>query len=125
MTYDYGVTLDRILSSKMLTIPPAFFCRYLTSGWPASPIEQHNLNAELGPWTDHYAAGASMRASLDYKIPVPAQDRVKKDTLIPAVRAFKRKFPEPLLKAMDLTMELQPESRPHPVSQLQQALLLK
>ncbi|MGZ8163281.1 MAG: serine/threonine protein kinase [Methylobacter sp.] len=176
MTYDYGVTLDRILSSKMLAISPAFFLQVfnslltgidhihthnlvhldikpanilvrpgndallldfgaiqnflhqrvskksniLTHGF--SPIEQHDLNAELGPWTDLYAVGASMRTCLDYKIPVPAQDRVKKDTLIPAAKAFKRKFPEPLLKAMDWAMELQPENRPQSVSQLQQAL---
>lgn len=179
MTYDYGVTLDKILSNKMLTISPEFFLQVfnslltgiahihghnlvhldikpanilvrpgndallldfgaiqsfprqrvskksniLTNGF--SPIEQHDLNAELGPWTDLYAVGASMRTCLEYKIPVPALDRVKKDTLIPAVKAFKRKFPEFLLKAIDWAMELQPENRPQSVTQLQQALAVK
>jgi serine/threonine protein kinase len=179
MTYDYGVTLDKILSNKMLTISPEFFLQVfdslltgiahihshnlvhldikpanilvrpgndallldfgaiqsfphqrvdkksniLTHGF--SPLEQHDLNAELGPWTDLYAVGASMRTCLEYKIPVPALDRVKKDTLIPAVKAFKRKFPEALLKAIDWAMELQSENRPQSVTQLQQALAVK
>ncbi|MDD5579933.1 MAG: serine/threonine-protein kinase [Methylobacter sp.] len=176
MNYDYGVTLDKILNNKILTISPDFFLRVfnslltgiahihhhnlvhldvkpanilvrpgndallldfgaiqsfprqrgsqksniLTTGF--SPIEQHDLNAELGPWTDIYAVGASMRTCLEYKIPVPAPDRVKKDTLSPAVKVFKRKFPQSLLKAIDWAMELQPENRPQSVAQLQQVL---
>jgi serine/threonine protein kinase len=94
--------------------------KVLTKGF--SPIEQHDLSAPLGPWTDIYAVGASMRACLEYKPLIPATDRVHQDALVPAVKAFKNKFPEPLLKAIDWAMEVWPEQRPQSVAQLQQAL---
>jgi serine/threonine protein kinase len=93
--------------------------KVLTKGY--SPIEQHNLSAELGPWTDIYAVGASIRTCLENKIPVPALDRVNQDTLVPAVKAFKKKYPEYLLNAIDWAMALQPENRPQSVAELLQA----
>jgi len=176
MTYDYGVTLDKILSTKMLPITEQFLLtifnsllagvahihrqqlihldikpsnilvrpgndallldfgaiqsypkthlskesKVLTKGF--SPLEQHDLNAQLGPWTDIYAVGASMRACLDCKTPVAAPDRIRQDTLVPAVKAFKRKFPEHLLAAIDWAMALKPQQRPQSVEQLQRAL---
>ncbi|MGR9013104.1 MAG: serine/threonine protein kinase [Gammaproteobacteria bacterium] len=176
MTYDYGVTLDKLLSNKIVPISEDFLLsmfntllagvghihsqqyihldikpsnilvrpgndallldfgaiqsfpkshfskqsKVLTKGY--SPIEQHDLSAQLGPWTDIYAVGASMRNCLDNKTPVPALDRVRQDTLIPAVKALKRKFPEYLLKAIDWAMELQPENRPQTVDELLKAL---
>lgn len=151
MTYDYGVTLDKLLNTKSLSVSEDFFLSLFTSllaglghihsqqfihldikpsnilvrpgndallldfgaiqGYPKShlgkqskvltkgysPIEQHDLSAELGPWTDIYAVGASMRNCLENKTPVPARDRMQQDTLVPAVKVFKRKFPEHLL----------------------------
>ncbi|MDD5410578.1 MAG: serine/threonine-protein kinase, partial [Methylobacter sp.] len=176
MTYDYGITLNKLLKNKTVTISEGFLLaifnsllagldhihrhnfihldikpanilvrpgndallldfgaiqsltksnlskqsKIFTKGY--SPIEQHYLNAPLGPWTDIYAVGASMRTCLESKAPIPARERAKQDRLVPAVKAFKRKFPEYLLKAIDWTMELQPENRPQSVAQLQQAL---
>ena len=176
MTYDYGVTLDKLLRNKSLSVSEDFLLtlfnsllaglghihsqqfihldikpsnilvrpgndallldfgaiqsfpkshlgkqsKVLTKGF--SPIEQHDLSAQLGPWTDIYAVGASMRSCLENKAPVPAQDRARQDTLVPAVKAFNRKFPEHLLKAIDWAMALQPENRPQSVAELQQAL---
>ena len=94
--------------------------KVLTKGY--SPIEQHDLSTQLGPWTDIYAVGASMRNCLESKAPVPAQDRVQQDMLVPAVKAFKRNYPEQLLKAIDWAMALQPENRPQSVAELLQAL---
>lgn len=177
MTYDYGVTLDKILSTKMLPVTEQFLLavfnsllaglahihqhqfihldikptnilvrpgndallldfgaiqsypkthlskqsKVLTKGF--SPLEQHDLNAQLGPWTDIYAVGASMRACLDCKTPAAATERVKQDPLVPAVKAFKRKFPEYLLSAIDWAMALHPQQRPQSVGQLQRALV--
>ncbi|MDP3875828.1 MAG: serine/threonine-protein kinase [Methylobacter sp.] len=176
MTYDYGLTLDKLLKNKEVTVSEEFILtlfgtllsglghihsqhyihldikpsnilvrpgndallldfgaiqsyprshldkqsKVLTKGY--SPIEQHELSAQLGPWTDIYAVGASMRNCLELKTPVSAQDRVQHDTLIPAVKAFKRKFPEHLLQAIDWAMALQPENRPQSVAELLQAL---
>jgi len=177
MTYDYGLTLDKLLHNKSLPVSEDFLLtlfnsllaglghihkqqfihldikpsnilvrpgndallldfgaiqsfpkshlgkqsKVLTKGY--SPIEQHDLSAQLGPWTDIYAVGASMRNCLELKTPVPAQDRVRQDTLVPAVKAFNKKFPEHLLKAIDWAMALQPENRPQSVDELQQALI--
>lgn len=176
MTYDYGVTLDKILHRKMLPITEEFLlavfplllngieavhqkglvhldikpaniliraendpllldfgairkitldpqrnrAKVLTNGY--SPIEQYDNNGNLGPWSDIYAVGASMRACLDFKIPIPSPDRVKQDNLPPAVKAHKRRFPEYLLKAIDWAMAIFPENRPQSVAELQQAL---
>jgi serine/threonine protein kinase len=176
MTYDYGVTLDKLLKNKMLSVSEDFFLtlfnsllagvgyihsenfihldikpsnilvrpghdallldfgaiqsfpkshlgkqsKVLTKGY--SPIEQHDLSAQLGPWTDIYAIGASMRTCLENKAPVPARDRAQQDTLVPAVKAFKRQFPEHLLKAIDWAMAVQPENRPQSVAELLKAI---
>ncbi|MGR8981165.1 MAG: serine/threonine protein kinase [Gammaproteobacteria bacterium] len=91
--------------------------KVLTKGY--SPIEQYTLNRSLGPWSDIYAIGASMRACLEKKTPPKTPEGAK----APAVKAFNRLYPERLLKAIDWAMELQPEKRPQKVAELQQALL--
>jgi serine/threonine protein kinase len=176
MTYDYGVTLDKLLRNKSLSVTEDFLLalfnsllaglshihsqqyihldikpanilvrpgndallldfgaiqsfpkshlgkqtKILTKGF--SPIEQHDLSAQLGPWTDIYAVGASMRTCLENKAPVPAQERLRQDRLVPAVKALHKKFPDYLLKAIDWAMALQPQDRPQSVVELQQAL---
>jgi len=175
MTYDYGVTLDKIITNanikkdeqlltsifrqlltgievihqhKMLhlDIKPANILvrpdfdpllldfgairefpnsnksqqtKVLTTGF--SPVEQYSSRT-LGPWTDLYAVGASMRCCLGGKKLLPAPDRDKNDTMVPAVKAYKRKYPEYLLKAVDWAMQIQPEDRPQSVTELQDAL---
>lgn len=97
--------------------------KVLTNGF--SPIEQYDPRGQLGPWSDIYAVGASMRACLDGKIPPNSIDRVKHNQLPLAVKAYKRKFPEYLLKAIDWAMEIFPENRPQNIADLEQALELK
>ncbi|OAI16472.1 serine/threonine protein kinase [Methylomonas lenta] len=176
MTYDYGITLDRMLHKKILPITESFLLsvfslllngiavihqhqwvhldikpaniliradndpllldfgairkfpdrssrqgtKVLTNGF--SPIEQYDTHGQLGPWSDIYAVGASMRACLDLKVPPNSTDRVKQNNLPLAVKAYKRKFPEYLLKAIDWAMEIFPEDRPQSVAELAQAL---
>lgn len=177
MTYDYGMTLDRLLHRKLIPVTEAFLLnvlRYLLEGVeiihqhelihldikPAniliradndpvlldfgairkinphanqqrakvlsagfSPIEQYDSHGHLGPWTDIYAIGASMRACLDLRVPPASTQRVTQDPIPPAVKAFKRKFPEYLLKAIDWAMAIYPENRPQSVTELKQALI--
>jgi serine/threonine protein kinase len=176
MTYDYGLTLDKLLHKKLLTIDTDFMfkvfndlltgiaeihkqniihldikpsnilirpghdpllldfgaiqhypikpdgnrSKVLTKGF--SPIEQYSSKSELGPWSDIYAIGASMRACLDCKIPPPAPDRNQKDTLTPAVKSHKNNYPSSLLKAIDWAMAIMPKQRPQSIAELQQAL---
>lgn len=176
MTYDYGVTLDKILHKRSVPITEKFLltvfthlltglevihshglihldikpanilirgdndpllldfgairhyprsqndnrAKVLTNGF--SPIEQYESHGNLGPWSDIYAVGASMRACLDYKIPPSSTDRISQDELIPAVKLYKRKFPEYFLRAIDWAMAPRPENRPQSVAQLQASL---
>lgn len=177
MTYDYGVTLDKLINKKILSATEEFLLAVfnsllagvsyiheqhfihldikpgnilvrpgndallldfgaiqrisstrinkvdavLTPGY--SPAEQYEIKAQLGAWTDIYAIGASMRNCLDNKTPIPAPDRIQKDTQVPAVKAFNRKFPDYLLKAIDWAMEPKPENRPQTVEQFKEALV--
>ena len=93
----------------------------LTPGY--SPAEQYDIKTQMGAWTDMYAIGASMRTCLDSKTPISAPERLQKDPLVPAVKAFNQKYPEYLLKAIDWAMELKPENRPQSVAQFKQALV--
>ena len=94
--------------------------KVLTQGF--SPVEQHQAKGHLGPWSDIYAVGASMRSCLDGKTPIPAPEREKKESMVPAVKVYKRKYPEYLLQAIDWAMEIEPEKRPQSVKELQRAL---
>jgi serine/threonine protein kinase len=94
--------------------------KVLTKGF--SPIEQYNLCNPLGPWTDIYAIGASMRACLELKSPQPAPERAEKDALEPAAKLFKRKYSAPLLSSIDWAMGLYPKDRPQSAAELREAL---
>jgi serine/threonine protein kinase len=93
----------------------------LTSGF--SPIEQYEDSGRLGPWSDIYAVGATMRMCLDGQTPPPAPERQNKDTLVPAIKAGKRKYPTYLLQAIDAAMALEPEDRPQSADALRDWLL--
>jgi len=177
MTYDYGITLDKILYKKSVPITEQFLrtvftelltgidiihqnnlihldikpanilirgennpllldfgairrfpqkvpsprAKVVTNGF--SPVEQYDINGNLGPWSDIYAVGASMRACLDFKTPPSSIERIKQDDLQSAVKIYKKKFPEYLLQAIDWAMAPLPENRPKSIVELQKALL--
>lgn len=176
MTYDYGITLDRLLQQKKVPITEEFLltvfralleglavvhaqqlvhldikpanilvraenqpllldfgairsfagqqnnyrAKVLTNGF--SPVEQYDVRGNLGPWSDIYAVGASMRTCLDGKVPPTATDRLQQDTFPLAQKVYRRRFPEYLLKAVDWAMEIHPQDRPQTVAELEAAL---
>lgn len=177
MTYDYGITLDKILKNRLLEMTEEFLVqvfsallsgvgfihdhrlvhldikpanilirpgndpvlldfgaiqkfpnrdrhkqsKVLTKGF--SPVEQYSDLEQLGPWTDLYAIGASIRACLDLKSPPPAPERFQNDTMTPAVKAYRKRFPEALLQAIDWGMAVKPEHRPQSVADFKKALI--
>ena len=83
-----------------------------------SPIEQLDPGGYVGPWTDIYAIGATMRACLDGTPPPPSPKRREKDSMRSATSAYKKKYSHTLLAAIDWAMEVDPMLRPQTVDQL-------
>lgn len=88
----------------------------ITEGF--SPIEQYERNGYIGPWTDIYAIGATIRSCIEGTSPPSAQKRQEKDRLKPAIVAFKRKYSRSFLIALDWAMELDPTLRPQCVDDM-------
>lgn len=92
----------------------------LTLGF--SPVEQSMSGGYVGPWTDIYAIGATMRACIEGGAPPPAEERRMQDTMKPALEAFKKGYSPKLLAAIDWAMEVDPMYRPQSVEALLDAM---
>ena len=75
----------------------------------SEPHSLHRILLYLLPWP--------MRACLEGRAPMAAKDRVDKDKMTPAVTAFKRRYPQSLLQALDWAMEMDPLLRPQSVAE--------
>lgn len=87
-----------------------------------SPVEQYYASGYVGPWSDIYATGATMRACIEGKSPPSAIERHAKDKMQPAVKQFRRDYPRYLLEIIDWAMEVDPLLRPQGANELKQAL---
>ncbi len=88
-----------------------------------SPPEQSQKNAKLGPWSDLYAIGATIRACIASKPPPSAKERIKNKKIMTAASVeFKDQYSEKLLNAVDWSMNLEISKRPQSVEQLMQIL---
>ena len=83
-----------------------------------SPIEQLDPGGYVGPWTDIYAIGATMRTCMSGQPPMSATKRRERDTMRPAVQAFKKSYSPRLLHTVDRAMEVDPMLRPQSVDEL-------
>lgn len=111
---DFGA-VHQILQSRQFQ--PS---QVITPGF--SPTEQLDPSGYVGPWTDIYALGATMRACIEGAPPPAAAERRMKDTMKAAVIAFRKRYSQGLLAAMDWAMEVDPLLRPQSVDELLQAL---
>ncbi|HEB86523.1 MAG TPA: serine/threonine protein kinase [Gammaproteobacteria bacterium] len=87
-----------------------------------SPIEQLDPGGYIGPWTDIYAIGATMRTCMTGTPPPPSTRRRERDTMKTALSAFKKIYSASLLEAVDWAMEVDPILRPQNVDQLIEVL---
>ncbi len=87
-----------------------------------SPIEQLDPGGYVGPWTDIYAVGATIRTCMENKIPPSSVDRREMDAMRPATAAFRKRYSNELLEAVDWSMEVDPLLRPQRVEALLDAL---
>lgn len=106
---DFGAVHPRNTSRKLQ------ITQVVTGGF--SPMEQYNLGGYVGPWTDIYAMGATIRACIEGSAPISAKDRHEKDKLRPAATVFKHRYSATLLEALDWAMEMDPLLRPQTVDE--------
>jgi serine/threonine protein kinase len=112
---DFGAARQTLASDTPMLKP------MYTPGF-ASP--EHYANRELlGPWSDIYSVGASMYACLAGSAPQAADERMKKDTLTPAMVRWEGQFSDRLLEIIDWCLNLNHLYRPQSVFALQKALV--
>jgi serine/threonine protein kinase len=87
-----------------------------------SPIEQYDSSGYVGPWTDLYSLGATMRACIEGKPPLNAKSRHERDALKPAQFTHRGRYADNLLRAIDWAMEVDPLLRPQSVAEFRAAL---
>lgn len=111
---DFGAAHKLMLSADARLFP------IVSQGF--SPIEQTLKGANLGPWSDIYAIGATIRTCMEGHPPLAAKKRKKDDTLPPAALVFAGEYSDKLLEAIDWAMALMPEDRPQSVDEFIRAL---
>lgn len=93
----------------------------ITAGY--SPPEQYTRDGEVGPWTDVYAVGATLRCCIEGAAPQPAPERMLEDKVRPCIQQHRDRYPDFLLAAIDQAMELRPERRPSDAGAMLKLLL--
>ncbi|HEB92008.1 MAG TPA: serine/threonine protein kinase [Gammaproteobacteria bacterium] len=111
---DFGAVFPRCTSRKLQV------AQVVTPGF--SPVEQYDPSGYVGPWTDIYAIGATLRTCIEGNSPPPSNQRKEKDKLRPAANVFRRRYSANLLEALDWAMEIDPLLRPQSVDEFIQAL---
>ena len=111
---DFGAVyhLDDVGRKKAQVVTPGF-----------SPIEQYYASGKVGPATDVYAVGATMRACIEGKPPPSAVERHAQDKLVPAIEQFGGKYPREILESIDWAMQIDARLRPPQAATLRDALL--
>jgi serine/threonine protein kinase len=105
---DFGAARANIGSSHSMTA-------VLTPGF--APLEQYAVDGRQGPWTDLYAmAGVLFRVVTD-KNPPDAVTRLQDDTVASMLAAARGHYSEPLLRAIEWGLKVQPELRPQSVAE--------
>jgi len=92
----------------------------LTHGFAAP--EQYTEGV-MGPWSDVYSLGMTMRACITGKNPPSSLERRQKDTLIKLSKTHARKYNKNLLDAIDWATELDHRHRPPNVDALLRMLM--
>jgi serine/threonine protein kinase len=103
-------------AAQVLTIGGSTASHVITAGY--SPPEQYRQGGKIGPWTDVYAVGASLRCCMEGRTPPPAPDRLTGDELVPAAERFGDDYPNWLLELTDRSMSLTPEQRPRDAGEM-------
>jgi serine/threonine protein kinase len=115
------VLIDFGAARQALSGDPHTFTPMYTPGFAAP--EQYSQRDRLGPWTDIYAAGASLYACLAKTPPPPANERLEDDKFQPAAQRLKGLYTEPFLELVDAMLRLNYLERPQSVFTVQKQLI--
>lgn len=88
----------------------------ITAGY--SPVEQYYRGGHIGPWTDVYAVGASIRTCMEGRPPPPSIERNTGTAMSPIKSVMRDRYPSFLLEAVDWAMEMDAEARPKDAGEL-------
>jgi serine/threonine protein kinase len=116
--------IDFGAARQMLTGEASKLAPTYTPGFAAP--EQYTRRAPpqpLGPWTDIYSVGATLYSCFAGAAPQPADKRLEREELVPARRAWAKRYSETLLDIVDWCLRLDALERPQSVFALQKALL--
>ena len=111
---DFGAARE-VLSKEGNFIRPMY-----TPGFAAP--EMYRRDSSMGPWTDIYAIGACMYASMQGFPPTEAPQRQDKDRLTLALGKLRGVYSDNLIEVVEWCMALDPLSRPQSVFALQKEL---
>ena len=111
---DFGAARE-VLSKEGNFIRPMY-----TPGFAAP--EMYRRDSSMGPWTDIYAIGACIYASMQGYPPNDAPQRLEKDRLSVALSRLRGIYSDNLIEVVEWCMALDPLSRPQSVFSLQKEL---
>ncbi|MBD3893467.1 serine/threonine-protein kinase [Hydrogenophaga sp.] len=111
---DFGAARE-VLSKEGNFIRPMY-----TPGFAAP--EMYRRDSSMGPWTDIYAIGACIYASMQGYPPNDAPQRLEKDRLSLALSRLRGVYSDSLIEVVEWCMSLDPLSRPQSVFALQKEL---
>ena len=111
---DFGAARE-VLSKEGNFIRPMY-----TPGFAAP--EMYRRDSSMGPWTDIYAIGACIYASMQGYPPNDAPQRLEKDRLGLSLSRLRNVYSDNLLEVTEWCMSLDPLARPQSVFALQKEL---
>jgi serine/threonine protein kinase len=111
---DFGAARE-VLSKEGNFIRPMY-----TPGFAAP--EMYRRDGTMGPWTDIYAIGACIYASMQGYPPNEAPQRLDKDRISSALARLRGIYSDNLIEVVEWCMALDPLSRPQSVFALQKEL---
>ena len=87
----------------------------LTPGF--APLEQYAVDGRQGPWTDLYAMAGVLFRVVTGQNPPDAVSRLQNDTVAQTLAGARGLYSEPLLRAIEWALKVQPELRPQSVAE--------
>lgn len=101
-------------------VQAAHFTAILTKGY--APIEQYEVEARQGPWTDIYGVAAVLYRAITGTKPLPSVSRMAYDNFKQA-RQIAKGYSETFLYGIDWGLAVQPDQRPQNVADWRVVLL--